>query len=91
MSAAHANAYRDARLAIDAALRARTTDTDDLVAIVWSDGDVSVRQRERADGGRLAGLVRVLVYVDGMPRWTADHPLPERSTPRARTWAGRSL
>lgn len=91
MSAAHANAYRNARLAIDAALRARTTDTDDVVAIVWSDGDVSVRRRTLADGERLAGLARVLVYVDGLPRWTADHPLPERSAPRARTWTGRSL
>lgn len=85
----HADRYRDARLRIDAALRGRASDA--VTAIVWSEGDVSVRGRLHGDADAPAGRAPVLVYVDGRPLWTAAHPLPERSAQRARTFAGVRL
>ena len=73
---AHADCYRELRLRIDAALRERASD---LVTVnVWSDGDVSVRARLDGDPPAPRGKAPVLVFVDGVPRWTAEHPLPER-------------
>lgn len=85
----HAERYRAARLRLDAALRARAS--DDVTAVVWSDGDVSVRARLHGDADAPAGRAPVLVYVDGRPLWTAAHPLPERGPQRARTFAGVRL
>lgn len=73
---AHADRYRDLRLRIDAALRER--DHDDVAVNVWSEGDASVRRRLPGDPTTPGGKVPVLVFVDGLPRWTAEHPLPAR-------------
>lgn len=86
---AHADRYRERRLALDAALRARASDA--VAAIVWSDGAVSVRARLPGDQPAPAGSCPVLVYADGLPRWAASHPLPERRPQRARTFDGRTL
>lgn len=86
---AHADRYRDARLRLDAALRGR--DSDLVTAVVWSEGDVSVRARQALDADAPAGRAPVLVYVDGRPLWTAAHPLPERAPQRARTFDGVRL
>lgn len=67
----HADRYRERRLALDAALRARA--------------------RLPGDPPAPAGRCPVLVYLDGLPRWAASHPLPERRPQRARTFDGRTL
>ncbi len=86
---AHADRYRELRLRIDAALRARASDA--VTVVVWSDGEVSVRARLPDDPAATAGAVAVLVYLDGRPRWTASHALPERRAQRARSYAGLPL
>lgn len=73
---AHADRYRELRLRVDAALRARAS--DDVAVTIWSEGDVSVRALVAGDPRPRRGGAPVLVFVDGLPRWTAEHPLPER-------------
>lgn len=86
---AHADRYNALRLRIDAALRARASDA--VTVLVWSDGDVSVRARLPDDAVATAGAAAVLVYLNGWPRWTASHALPERRAQRARSYAGLPL
>lgn len=75
MSEAHATAYRLAQHRIDAALRTRSA--DDVVVFVWSDGTIDLPPRTSI-AGAAAGHVPVIVYVNGIPRRVAEHPLPER-------------
>jgi hypothetical protein len=76
MSTAHVNAYRLAMHRIDAALRVRTS--DDVVVFVWSDNTIDVLARNSGISPAAEGRVPVIVYVDGIPCRTAEHPLPER-------------
>ncbi len=79
MSAAHVDAYRERRLKIDAELRTRGP-SDDVVAMVWSDGVVTVQRRRPGVDPKPArqGCAPVIVYRDGLPRLVAEHLLPAR-------------
>lgn len=82
MTATHADAYKFARLRITAALRTRHA--DDVEAVVFSDGTVAVMERKATTPPAAAGSVPVVVYVAGIPRRTAEHPLPLRATTRTK-------
>lgn len=82
MSDAHVSAYRDARLRITAALRTRHA--EDVEAVLFSDGAVAVMARKPTTPAARAGHAPVVVYANGIPRRTAEHPLPQRTAARAK-------
>ncbi len=77
MSDAHTRAYRLARHRIDAELRRRHA--DDVVVFRWGDDSLSIFSRAATEVPAASdGRVPVIVYVNGIPRRIAEHPLPER-------------
>jgi hypothetical protein len=79
VSAAHVSAYRERRLKIDAELRQRGP-SDDVVAMVWSDGVVTVQRRRPGVDPKPTrqGCAPVIVYLGGIPSVVAEHLLPAR-------------